>query len=65
MLRVSAGVEGMSIATLQGLLQAFIDFIVERKSVQLEELASEFGLKVQARASPRRTLSLLPTLSPI
>jgi hypothetical protein len=55
----------MSIATLQGLLQAFIDFIVERKSVQLEELASEFGLKVQARASPRRTLSLLPTLSPI
>ena len=31
----------------QGLLQAFIDFIVERKIVHLEELASEFGLKVQ------------------
>ena len=37
----------------QGLLQAFIDFIVERKVVHLEELASEFGLKVQVGATGR------------
>lgn len=32
---------------MQGLLQAFIDYIVERKTVHLEDLASEFGLRVQ------------------
>lgn len=32
---------------LQGLLQAFIDYIIERKTVHLEDLASEFGMRVQ------------------
>ena len=31
----------------QGLLQEFIDHIVERKVVVLEELAAEFGLRTQ------------------
>lgn len=32
---------------VQGLLGAFVDYIKERKTVGLEELAAEFGLRVQ------------------
>ncbi len=35
---------------MQGLLQAFIDYITDRKTVHLEDLASEFGLRVQVRS---------------
>ena len=31
----------------QAMLEAFVDFIVESKTVMLEELAAEFGLRVQ------------------
>ena len=34
------------------LLQQFIDFIRSRKSVDLEELAAEFGLRVQVSTDP-------------
>ena len=34
-------------ADLQGLLQAFVDYIRERKTVVLEDLAADFGLRVQ------------------
>ena len=33
---------------VQGLLGAFVDYIKERKTVALEDLAAEFGLRVQA-----------------
>lgn len=32
---------------VQGQLGAFVDFIKERKTVALEDLAAEFGLRVQ------------------
>ena len=32
---------------VQGMMGAFVDFIKERKTVALEELAAEFGLRVQ------------------
>ncbi len=32
---------------VQGLLVAFVNFIKERKTVALEDLAAEFGLRVQ------------------
>ncbi len=32
---------------VQGMLGAFVDFIKERKTVALEDLAAEFGLRVQ------------------
>ena len=32
---------------VQGMLGAFVEFIKERKTVALEELAAEFGLRVQ------------------
>ena len=32
---------------MQGKLGAFVDFIKERKTVALEDLAAEFGLRVQ------------------
>ena len=38
--------EGRS-CCLQGALQAFIDYIVRCKTVMLEDLASEFNLRVQ------------------
>ncbi len=38
----------------QAARQAFIDFIVESKTVALEDLAAEFGLRVQARPRPWR-----------
>ncbi len=31
----------------QGMLGAFVDFIKERKTVPLEDLAAHFGLRVQ------------------
>ena len=34
---------------VQGLLAAFVDYIKQRKTVALEELAAEFGLRVQVR----------------
>lgn len=34
---------------VQGLLAAFVDYIKQRKTVGLEELAAEFGLRVQVR----------------
>ena len=49
------GSEGL-LHVSQGLLQAFIDFIVERKIVHLEELALEFGLRVQVGAMCRQCL---------
>lgn len=35
--------------SVQGLLQAFVNYIVNMKTVQLEDLASEFNLRVQVR----------------
>ena len=32
---------------LQGLMQAFVEYIKERKTVVLEDLAAEFGMRVQ------------------
>ena len=32
----------------QGLLGQFIDFIIERKTVALDDVAAEFGLRTQA-----------------
>ncbi len=32
---------------VQGMLGAFVDFIKERKTVPLEDLAAHFGLRVQ------------------
>ncbi len=32
---------------VQGMLGAFVDFIKERKTVALEDLAAQFGLRVQ------------------
>ena len=34
---------------MQDLLASFIQYIKDRKSIDLEDLAVEFGLKVQAR----------------
>ena len=36
---------------MQGKLGAFVDFIKERKTVALEDLAAEFGLRVQVTYS--------------
>ena len=36
---------------MQGKLGAFVDFIKERKTVALEDLAAEFGLRVQVAHS--------------
>ncbi|KAK9908874.1 hypothetical protein WJX75_004133 [Coccomyxa subellipsoidea] len=50
------GEEAQSEEQAQGLLQAFIDYIIERKTVHLEDLASEFGLRVQDAISRVQTL---------
>lgn len=44
---------------LQGALQAFIDYIVRCKTVMLEDLASEFGLRVQVRPIALLALQLV------
>ena len=45
------------LAAVQMLLQQFIDFIQARKSVDLEELAAEFGLRVQVGPDPSASSS--------
>lgn len=35
----------------QAMLEAFVDYIVESKTVMLEDLAAEFGLRVQVVSS--------------
>ena len=48
---------------LQGALQAFIDYIVRCKTVMLEDLASEFGLRVQVK--PMAALALQTVAAPV
>ncbi|CAL8460609.1 g138 [Coccomyxa elongata] len=50
------GEDAQSEEQAQGLLQAFIDYIIDRKTVHLEDLASEFGLRVQDAISRVQTL---------
>lgn len=44
---------------LQGALQAFIDYIVRCKTVMLEDLASEFGLRVQVKSKAQLALHII------
>ena len=44
---------------LQGALQAFIDYIVRCKTVMLEDLASEFGLRVQVSSIAALALQIV------
>ena len=43
---------------MQGKLGAFVDFIKERKTVALEDLAAEFGLRVQVAHSQQDIASM-------
>lgn len=36
----------------QGLLAAFVDYIQTRKTVKLDELAADFGLRIQVSPNP-------------
>ena len=47
------------------LLQQFINFIRSRKSVDLEELAAEFGLRVQVSTDPAAPLSIAGACLPM
>lgn len=47
----------------QDLLQAFVEFIVERKTVSLEDLAAEFGLRVSDAIDRVRSLEAMGRLS--
>lgn len=38
-----------AVCAVQGLLGQFVDYIKERKSVALEDLAAQFGLRVQVQ----------------
>lgn len=39
--------------TMQGLMGQFVEYIKERKSVALEDLAAQFGLRVQVNLHPQ------------
>lgn len=43
------GHHGNAANAVQDLLTAFVDYIVERKTVVLEELAADFRLRVQVQ----------------
>ena len=47
----------------QGLLQRFVDYIKEQKTVVLEDLAAEFGLKVQEAINRVNGLEMMGRIS--
>ena len=47
----------------QGLLQRFVDYIKEQKTVVLEDLAAEFGLKVQDAINRVNGLEMMGRIS--